>query len=116
MSFKILAATLLLALPAAGAEPPLPQLRIEPITGGSILNLRNAYTQPLTAFLIELVGYPGSYFAMWKDEIIAEPIAPGEEKRLQVENMTIGAAPDYVKVEAAVYADGATAGKPDKVA
>jgi hypothetical protein len=114
MSFKILAATLLLALPAAGAAP-LPSLRIEPTTGGSIFYIRSVSTQPLTAYVIELVGYPGSFFALWQDQIISESIAPGKEKRIQVANMTVGAVPDYVKVQAAVYADGTTAGVPEKV-
>lgn len=116
MSFKVIAATLLLALPAAGAEPLLPKLRIEPTTGGSILYVRNVSSQPLTAYVIELVGYPGSFFSLWKDEITYEPIAPNQEKRIPVENMTIGAAPDYVKVTGAVYADGTTAGVPAKIA
>jgi len=34
----------------------------------------------------------------------------GGEKRIQVENMTVGAVPDYVKMQAAIYADGSTAG------
>jgi hypothetical protein len=116
MSFKILAATLLLALPAAGADPLLPQLRIEPIAGGSILYVRNVSSQPLTGYAIELVNYPGSFFALWQDELTSEAIAPDKEKRIQVANMTVGAAQDYVKIQAAVYADGTTAGVPEKVA
>jgi len=30
--------------------------------------------------------------------------------------MTVGAAPEYVKVQAAIYADGATAGVPERIA
>ena len=116
MTFKLLAATLLLALPAAGAEPPLPKLRIEPTTGGSIFYLKNVSSQPLTAYLIELVDYPGSFFAMVQDEITGEAIAPDKEKRIQVTNMTVGAVPDYVKVQAAIYADGTSAGIPERVA
>jgi hypothetical protein len=123
MKLKILAATLLLALPAASAEPPVPQLRIEPTTGGSIFYVKNVSSQPLTGFLIELVDYPGSSYALWQDEIGAEaiapgapgPIAPDREKRIQVGNMTVGAVPDYVKIQAAVYADGTTAGIPEKI-
>jgi hypothetical protein len=104
-----------MVLPAAGAEPPLPKLRIEPKTGGSILYIRNGSSQPLTAFVIELVGYPGSYYALWQDDIRGEAIAPDQEKTIEIVNMTVGAVPDYVKLEAAVYADGSTAGMPEKV-
>lgn len=116
MRFNIIAATLLLALPAAGAEPPLPKLRIEPTAGGTIFYLRNVSAQPLTAYIIELVDYPGSFYAMLEDEMTSEPIAPDQEKRMQVSNMTVGAVPDYVKVQAAIYADGSTAGVPERIA
>jgi hypothetical protein len=112
---KIVAAMFLLALPAAGAEPPLPKLRVEPMTGGSIFYVRNVSTQPLTAFEIELVDYPGSFYALYEDEITSEPILPDKEKRIQVSNMTVGAVPDYVKIQAAIYADGSTAGVPERV-
>ena len=104
-----------MCLPVAFAQVPLPELRIEPTAGGSFFYLKNAYTQPLTAYLIELVDYPGSSFAMWQDEIPGHPILPGEEKTIKVANMTVGAVPDYVKVRAAVYADGSTAGIPAKL-
>ena len=120
MKLKILAAALLLALPAASAEPPLPQLRIEPTTGGSIFYVKNVSSQSLTGYLIELVDYPGSSYALWQDEIGAEAVVPdpiksNSEKRIQVGNMTVGAVPDYVKIQAAVYADGTTAGIPEKI-
>jgi hypothetical protein len=51
---------------------------------------------------------------LWQDEL-TEPLAPGTEKRIQVTNMTAGAVPDYMKIQAAVYADGSTAGVPGKV-
>ena len=116
MKWILTAATLLLAFSAAAAQPPLPQLRVEPTTGGSIFYLKNVYSQPLTAYMIELVDYPGSFYAMVQDEIIYEPIAPDKEKRIPVNNMTVGAVPDYVKVQAVIYADGSTAGLPDRVA
>jgi hypothetical protein len=119
MEMKILAATLLLALPAVSAEPPLPQLRIEPTTGGSIFYVKNVWSQPLTGYLIELVDYPGSSYVLWQDEIAdpgaPDPLAPDKEKRIQVANMTVGAVPDYVKIQAAVYADGSTAGVHEKI-
>jgi hypothetical protein len=112
MSLHTLAAFALLTIPAA-AQTPLPVLRIEPTTGGSIFYVRNGSSQPLTAYLIELVGYPGSSYSFFQDDP-ADPIPPGAEKRIQVANMTVGAVPDYVKMQAAVYADGTSAGIPEK--
>jgi hypothetical protein len=109
------AAVLLVALPAIAAEVPLPELRIEPTTGGSIFYIRNNSAQALNAYLIELVDYPGSSYSFWQDETVAEPIPPKGEKRIQVANMTVGAVPDYVKVQAALYAGGTSAGIPEKV-
>ncbi len=109
---KLLAAMILLPMTAGAA--PLPQLRIEPTTGGSIFYVKNITSQPLTGYLIELVDYPGSQYSLWQDDVM-EPIAPGQEKRIQVGNMTVGAVPDYVKIQAAIYADGATAGVPEKI-
>ena len=109
------AAFFLLALPAIAAEIPLPELRIEPTGGGSIFYIRNNSTTPLAAYVIELVGYPGSSYSFWQDETVAEPIPPKTEKRIQVANMTVGAVPDYVKMQAAVFTGGASAGIPEKV-
>lgn len=113
MSTRNLPAILLLALAASAAEP-LPELRIEPTAGGSVLYVKNVTAQPLTAYLIELVDYPGSSYALWQDDVTA-PIAPGVEKRIPITNMTVGAVPDYVKMRAAIYADGNSAGIPEKV-
>ena len=110
------AAALLLALPAVAAQMPLPELRTEPTAGGSIFYIKNNGPEVLSAYLIELVDYPGSSYALWQDETVAEPIPPHGEKRIQVANMTVGAVPDYVKLQAALYAGGATAGVPEKVA
>jgi hypothetical protein len=100
---------------AAAAETPLPVLRIEPTTGGSIFYVKNTSTQPLTAYLIELVDYPGSSYSLWQEEITAQPVAPGAEQRIPVNNMTVGAVPDYVKLQAALFADGTSSGIPEKV-
>ena len=108
-------AVLLLALPAAAAEIPLPELRIEPTGGGSIFYIKNNSTQTLISYLIELVDYPGSSYSLWRDETVAEPIPPQGTQRIQVANMTVGAVPDYVKMRAALYAGGTTAGIPEKV-
>src|SRR5258708_6623324 len=116
MQLRRFATALLLALSASAASPPLPELRVEATTGGSIFYVRNIGSQPLTAYLIELVNYPGSSYSLWQDEVGAEPILPGGEKRLPVTNMTVGAVPDYVKVQAALYADGTSSGIPEKVA
>jgi hypothetical protein len=107
---------LLVSFSAISAQPPLPQLRTEPTTGGSIFYVRNIASQPLTGYLIELVNYPGSSYSLWQDEVAAEPVLPGVEKRLPVSNMTVGAVPDYVKIQAALYADGTSSGIPEKVA
>ena len=117
MSPTKFAAGLLLALPViAAAQTPLPELRIEPTAGGSIFYIKNTSPVALNAYLIELVDYPGSSYSLWQDETVAEPIPPKGEKRIQVANMTVGAVPDYVKLQAALYADGTTAGIPEKVA
>lgn len=105
---------ILVMLALRGVAAQLPELRIEPTAGGSILIVKNAVTQPLTAFLIELVDYPGSSYSYWQDDVAA-PLAPGAERRIQITNMTVGAVPDYVKMQGAIYADGATAGIPEKV-
>jgi hypothetical protein len=102
----------LLAVTAASAAEPVPQLRTEAVSGGSVFYVKNTGRQPLTAFLIELVDYPGSSYSLFQDETVA----PGAEKKIPVTNMTVGAAPEYVKITAALYADGSTAGNPDRAA
>lgn len=104
----------MLAIAATAAEPPLPELKTEATDGGSVFLVRNTASQPLTAYLIELVNYPGSYYALWQDEVTGQPLAPGAVKRIPVTNMTVGAAPEYVKLQAAVFADGSTSGAPER--
>ncbi len=111
-----LAAAILCVLPVVAAQAPLPELRIEAAGGGSIVHIRNIYSQPLTAFQIELVDYPGSAFSHLEDEVISGGIPAGAERAYPTTNMLIGAAPDYVKVQAAIYADGSTAGIPENIA
>ena len=111
---NVLASVLFCAAAAAAAEP-LPELRIEPAAGGSIFYIHNTASEPLTAYLIELVNYPGSYYALLQDDL-STPIAPGAEKKMPVGNMIVGAAPDYVKMQAAIFADGSSAGIPEKAA
>lgn len=115
MSFRQSALAILLALPVLPAQSPLPELRTEATAGGSIFHIRNAAGQPLTAYFIELVNYPGSFYQLWQDETNSAPIPPGGEKHIPNTNMTVGAVPEYVKLQAAMFADGSTAGAPDKV-
>jgi hypothetical protein len=110
------AVVLLAAIPALAAQMPLPELRIEPTAGGSIFHIKNNSPEALNAYLIELVDYPGSSYSFWQDETVAESIPPNGEKHIQVANMTVGAVPDYVKMQAALYAGGTSAGIPEKVA
>ncbi len=113
MSLKSLA---LLLLPLLATAAQLPELRTEPIGGGTVFFVKNTSAQPLTGYLIELVDYPGSSYTLWMDEVMTgEPVAAGAEKRIQVTNMTAGAVPDYMKIQAAIYADGSTAGVQEKV-
>jgi hypothetical protein len=111
------AASALLALQvAAAAQAPLPELKVEATDGGSALRVRNTASQPLTAFFIELVGYPGSSFAFYQEGIGKRIIAPRSEERIAITNMTVGASPEYVQMQAALYADGTSAGPQEKVA
>jgi hypothetical protein len=105
-----------LATIAVISAQPLPQLRIEPVDAGSVIYIRNVSAVPLTAFLLEMIDYPGSSFTFWRDEVSTGGIAPGVELQYRVTNMTIGASPDYIKVQAAVYLDGGSSGIPAKVA
>ncbi len=95
--------------------PPLPELRTEATDGGSIFHIRNTAAQPLTGYFIELVNYPGSFYQLWQDETNAAPIPPGGQKKIPNTNMTVGAVPEYVKLQAAIFADGSSAGAPEKV-
>jgi hypothetical protein len=116
MSFRKIVAAALLAIAPALAQAPLPTLRIEPTTGGSIFYIKNTYTQPLVGYMVEMPEYPGSYYVLFIDVLDEQSIAAGAELRKPISNMTVGAVPDYVKMQAAVFADGATAGAPEKVA
>jgi hypothetical protein len=109
-----LAAAGLVAVFAAAAQ--LPVLRIDATDGGSVVYIRNTNSQPLTAFQIELVDYPGSSFTQWQDEAASGGIPAGAERAYPTTNMLIGASPDYVKVQAVIYADGSSGGIPEKIA
>jgi hypothetical protein len=109
------AIVLSLASCAIAAQTPLPELRVEPTEAGSVIFVKNVHTQPLTGFSLELVGYPGSSWR-YREDLLAEPLPPKAERKFPVNNMLVGAAPDYVKVQAALYVDGSSAGTPEKVA
>jgi hypothetical protein len=109
-------AACLLPLMLASAQPPLPELKVEATDGGSALRVKNSAAQPLTAYLIEMVGYPGSSYAFYHEGIPGRTVAPATAVRIPITNMTVGASPEYVHMQAAVFADGAAAGAPDKVA
>lgn len=114
----LLARVAVALLPAVliGAAPGLPELKVEATDGGSVLWVRNTAAQPLTAYFIEMIGYPGSSYALYQEHIGTDPLAAGEQRRIPIVNMTVGAAPEYVKIQSAVYADGSTAGSPEKIA
>src|SRR5258708_11159927 len=103
-----------MVLVLAAAQTPLPGLRVEPVSGGTDFYVKNTAAQPLTAFILELDGYPGSSYVLVQDESFAAAVAPGAEQRIQTSNMTPGAVPDYMKLQAAIYADGTSAGKSEK--
>lgn len=102
-------------LRATAVEPPLPTLRAEPVEEGSAIWVRNTAPAPLTAFVIEIVDYPGTNFGVVRDEIWGKPIAAGEERELRVSSLMPGTVPKYLKVRAAIYADGTTAGEAEKI-
>lgn len=116
MKLSTLACAALLALSSATAQTALPELKIEAIDAGSAFVVRNGASQPLTAYLIELVDYPGSFYALYVDNSASVLLEPGKEVRFPITNMTVGAAPEYVKMQAALYQDGSSAGAPAKVA
>jgi hypothetical protein len=105
-----------LAFILAPPEAPLPALRVEAMPAGSILHIRNAHTAPLSAFLVRMVDYPGGRFEYFHDNVHGEAIAPGTERHFEVRSMLAGVAPDYLKLQAAIYADGSTAGGAGEVA
>jgi len=73
----------MLAAATAVAQPPLPGLRVEPISGGTVFYVKNTASQPLAAFILELDGYPGGGYVSVHDESSGGPIAPGSGPFLQ---------------------------------
>jgi len=64
MLIRVLAVVLLAAALSSGAQAPVPELKVEAIDGGSVLRVRNNWSQALVAYVIELVGYPGSSYSL----------------------------------------------------
>jgi hypothetical protein len=106
---------ILTGIVAAIAQTACPEVKAEPVENGSLIYLRHNEAQPLTGFLIEIVDYPGNRFVYMKDELFGASLAAGEERRIVVNSLMPGTVTDYLKVTAAVYADGATCGKAEKV-
>lgn len=104
-----------LALSCFG-QLPLPELHTDAVDAGSVFRVKNNQSAPLVAYMIELLGYPGSFYTFIVDEVNGQPVKQGEERSSRVQNMTVGAVPDYVKLTAALYADGSSAGDPAKAA
>ena len=98
------------------AQFPLPELHTDAVDAGSVFRVKNNQSVPLVAYMIELVGYPGSFYTFIVDEVNGQSVKQGEERASRVQNMTVGAVPDYVKLTAALYADGSAAGDPAKSA
>jgi hypothetical protein len=94
---------------------PCPEVTAEPIEGGSLIRVRHNEKQSLTAFVVEIVDYPGNHFVFMEDELFHGSIAAGKEKRVVVTTLMPGTVPDYLKTTAAIYEDGASCGAADKV-
>ena len=90
--------------------------KTDAVDAGSIFRVKNNFSKALVAYSIELVGYPGSFYTFIVDEVNGQSVKSGEERASRVQNMTVGAVPDYVKLTAALYSDGLSVGDPAKVA
>jgi hypothetical protein len=115
MLLGLLAGILTGAVACIAAGSPCPGVKAEPTDNGSLIRIRHSEAQPLTAFLVEIVDYPGNRFAYLGDELFREGIAAGEEKRIAVTSLMPGTVPDYLRMTAGVYKNGVTCGAPDKV-
>lgn len=102
------------AFSAAAAVPPCPEVTAEPAEHGSLVRIRHSNGQPLVAFLVEIVDYPGSRFT-YVDADVRPALEAGREKRFVVGSLMPGTVPDYLKVTAAIYRDDAACGSAGKV-
>lgn len=106
---------ILTGLIAVMATTPCPEVKAEPVDDGSLIRIRHNQPHPLTAFLLEIVDYPGNRFSHMQDDLFRPTTAAGEEGRIVVASLMPGTVPDYLKVTAAIYANGDTCGPADKV-
>lgn len=93
---------------ASAPELTLPSLSAEPSEVGSVVRIRNTSAVPVTAFVVEMVDYPGNHFKMMQDEVWGKAIDAGAEREYQIPAMMPGTVPEHLKVRAAMYADGQT--------
>ena len=92
-----------------------PAVTGEPADDGSILRIQQPAAPPVTAFLVEIVDYPGNHFAYRNDELVRPSPSEGNAKRVFVPTLMPGTVPEYLKVTAAIFADGSTCGPANKV-
>jgi len=98
MSLTKFATAFLLPLLATAAQ--LPELRTEPIGGGSVFFVKNTSPVPAHRVSDRAGRLPGQFlFTVWQDEITGEPLPPSGERRIQVTNMTAGAVPDLYEAD-----------------
>jgi hypothetical protein len=114
MTRRIVIALFACFVPVMSAAP-CPEVNAEPFKDGSLIRIRHDQPQVLTAFLIEIVDYPGNRFAHLEDELFRDSIPAGKERRLVVSSLMPGTVPDYLKVTAAIYGDGTVCGTLEKV-
>jgi hypothetical protein len=105
--------TALFVSPAPGAV--CPEVNAEPTEGGSVIRIRHKESHPLTAFLVEIVDYPGNHFTYMEDSLVRGKTAANAEKQVLVQSLMPGTVPEYLKVTSAVYEDGSTCGAVEKL-
>src|SRR5688572_20300182 len=66
--FRRMLALVFTSMAAEAAGRPCPEVKAEPVEEGSLIRIWHNQPQPLTAFLIEIVDYPGNRFAHMEDE------------------------------------------------
>lgn len=115
MLLRALAIILAGAVASIAVGAPCPEVTAEPVQGGSLIRIRHNEPLSLTAFLLEIVDYPGNHFAHMEDELFRGSIPAGKEKRIVVKRLMPGTVPEYLKATAAIYEDGAICGAADKV-
>src|SRR3954454_19908677 len=97
-----IAAIILAGVVTVMAGTPCPEVKAEPVEDGSLIRIRHNQPHLLTAFLVEIVDYPGNQFSRMQDDLFRPGIAAGDERRIVVSNLMPGTVPDYLKVTAAI--------------